>query len=535
LPGCEIVEKVSPPSILDSRRQENAMTTPATEQTTQLAVEEKAKLRKVFKRLDMILFTVCAMVGLDLIGTLAGNGLEAVTWLLVLAVFFLIPYALIMSELGTSLPEQGGPYEWVKLAFGRVHAGVFAVFYWITNPLWVGGALAFTAVEAINKEWFTVASGSFLDYFLKIVFVWFSIVVAIVSFEKGKWIPNIGAMARGVLVALFVITTAVYAVKNGLNGLSFGDLAPSTAGFLTIVPAAIFAFVGFELQTNAAQEMVDPQKDIPVSVSRAGILACIAYILPVIGVLFVLPLEKIDGLSGFINAAASAYDDVWGGTLGGFLLNITVALLVFALATSGAVWMIGSDRTQAVAAMDGAFFPYFGKINDSFGTPVRVNLLSGVAATLFTIIATLIATNGGDSANAGFGVVLTIAITTTLISYLWVFPAAYVLRRKLAHVPRVYRVPGGDTGMLIAAAMTTFFAFVGSFEAVFPGVLWTLLGEDYGPFAESWDGIERGTFELLTLGTLGIIVLLALVGYAAGGRVRQQQVSVSLNPPGGSS
>lgn len=189
-------------------------------------------------------------------------------------------------------------------------------------------------------------------------------------------------------------------------------------------------------------------------------MAAIAYILPVLGVLFVLPGEEIDGLSGFINAAHRAYDDVWGA-LGGPLLQITVALLIFALATSGAVWMIGSDRTQAVAAMDGAFFPYFGHFNANFGTPVRVNLLSGIASTIFAVVATVVATSGGDSANAIFGVVLTIAITTTLLSYLWVFPAAYVLRRKLPHVPRVYRVPGGDSGMLVAVLMATFFAGVG--------------------------------------------------------------------------
>lgn len=498
----------------------------AIEHTTRLALEEKAKLKKVFRRLDMILFTVCAMVGMDLIGTLAGLGLQAVTWLVVLAALFLIPYALIMSELGTSFPQEGGPYEWVKLAFGRVHAGIFAVFYWITNPFWVGGALAFTAVAAIDSQWFSVSSGSFLDYLLKIVFVWFSIIVAIVSFDKGKWIPNAGAMARAFLVALFILTTAIYAIKNGVHGLSAGDLSPTAAGFLGIVPLAIFAFVGFELQANAAEEMVDPQRDIPVSVSRSGVLATIAYTVPVLGVLFVLPKGEIEGLSGFITAAETAYNDVWGGA-GGFLLNVTVALLILALATSGAVWMMGSDRTQAVAAMDGTFFPFFGRFNAALGTPVRVNILSGVVATIFTVVATMIATSGGEGANAAFGVVLTIAITTTLLSYLWVFPAAYKLRRNQASVPRIYRVPGGDNGMLAAVILTTFFTAVGSIEAVFPGVLWSLLGQDYGSFFDAW-GVSRAKFEFLTVGSLVAVVVLAAVGYAAGKSVRDQDVVVQL-------
>ncbi|MFN0154193.1 MAG: APC family permease [Gaiella sp.] len=498
------------------------------EHTTRLALEEKAKLKKSFRRLDMILFTICAMVGMDLIGSIASNGLEAVTWLILLALLFLVPYGLIMSELGTSFPEEGGPYEWVKLAFGRVQAGIFAVFYWITNPFWVGGSLAFTAVAAIDSEWFSVSGGSFLDYLLKIVFIWLTIGVAIASLDKGKWIPNIGAMGRAFLVAIFVLTVAIYAIKNGVQeGLAGADLKPTLGGFLGIVPLAIFAFVGFELQSNAAEEMVNPQKDVPVSVSRAGIFATIAYILPVLGVLFVLPIGEIDGLDAFIRATDVAFNDVWGSALGGFLLQVTVALLILALATSGASWIMGSDRTEAVAAYDGAFFPYFGRIDAKLGTPVRVNILTGIVGTAFCVVATIIQTSGGSSAQSTFGVVLTIAITTTLISYLWVFPAAYVLRRKHAGVHRVYRVPGGDRGMLVAAILTTFFTFVGSFEALFPGVLWEILGQDYGSFFDAW-GVSRGRFELFTLGTVAIVVALAIVGYAAGKRVRGEDVTVPI-------
>ena len=87
--------------------------------------------------------------------------------------------------------------------------------------------------------------------------------------------------------------------------------------------------------------------------------------------------------------------------------------IVGSLVTSGAVWMIGSDRIQAVAAYDGAFLPFFGVFNRKLGTPVRVNVLSGVVSSVFCIVA-VAAFNGGD--NAKFQVVLDIAISTTLLS-----------------------------------------------------------------------------------------------------------------------
>src|SRR6266446_3675578 len=82
------------------------------ERTTSLALQEKAKLFKSLRRLDMLLFLVCAIVGLDTLGQVSGYGAQTFTWVLVLAVVFLFPYALVMAELGSAFAQEGGPYEW---------------------------------------------------------------------------------------------------------------------------------------------------------------------------------------------------------------------------------------------------------------------------------------------------------------------------------------------------------------------------------------------------------------------------------------
>ena len=77
---------------------------------------------------------------------------------------------------------------------------------------------------------------------------------------------------------------------------------------------------------------------------------------------------------------------------------------VFTLLTSGAVWMIGSDRIQAVAAYDGAFPGVLRRLQPPLGTPVRVNVLSGVVSTIFMVAAVTCST---AAPNATFMVVLT--------------------------------------------------------------------------------------------------------------------------------
>ncbi len=71
---------------------------------------------------------------------------------------------------------------------------------------------------------------------------------------------------------------------------------------------------------------------------------------------------------------------------------------------------------------------------------------------------------------------------------------------------------------------------LGSWVAVFPGTLESLLGIEYD-FAGTW-GTSRGTYELLTIGTLVIIAIVAMIGYAMGAGVRRDQVTVPIEPGG---
>jgi amino acid transporter len=202
---------------------------------------------------------------------------------------------------------------------------------------------------------------------------------------------------------------------------------------------------------------------------------------------------------------------------------------VAALVTSGAVWMIGSDRIQAVASYDGAFFPFFGVFNRKLGTPVRVNVLSGIASSVFCV-AGIYLLRHQSTANA-FTVVLDIAISTTLISYLWIFPAALKLRYSHPNVERPYRHPWGMPGIWVSTILTTGWIALGSYVAVFPDTLERLFHVGYA-FKDDW-GVSQGKFEALTLGTLAVIVVVAVIGYMAGAGVRRQVAVVeSPAPPG---
>ena len=229
---------------------------------------------------------------------------------------------LVMAEVGSAFTMEGGPYEWVKLAFGRLHGGIAAVLYWVTNPLWVGGSLAFIATDSWRANVFDIGHGTFGDYLFKFLFIWISIGVAIVSLKQGKWIPNVGAFMRIIVLGFFTITVIIYGIEHGFAGFAASDLSPTRAVFLGLVPVLLFNYVGFELQNGAAEEMEDPQKDVPLSVLRSGILGVLLYVIPIGGIILVLPTEAVTGIGGFIDAVTKTFS-VYGGAAHTLLILMT--------------------------------------------------------------------------------------------------------------------------------------------------------------------------------------------------------------------
>src|SRR5471030_1890556 len=181
---------------------------------------EAGKLSRHFGRFDILFFLICTIVGVDTIASVASTGGEAFTWMIVFAVLFFVPQALLFAELGTAFPQEGGPYMWTRLAFGHLVGAINNFLYWVTNPVWLVGVLAISAVTAF--EVFFNAGKAFATpviYVIAIIFIWVGVLAAVLSFKVGKWITTAGAFARFGLLGWFTISVGLYAAQHGIHGL----------------------------------------------------------------------------------------------------------------------------------------------------------------------------------------------------------------------------------------------------------------------------------------------------------------------------
>src|SRR5579864_3281602 len=469
-------------------------------------VAEKRKLKKSLFRFDMIFFTVCAIVALDTISNSSSYGAQAIFWLLVSAATFLIPYGLITAELGTAFPTEGATYDWVRLAYGHFAGAVVGVLYWLSNPIWLGGTLTATAIAASDALWGSSFSGNQgAEVVIGFLFIWVAVTMNILSLRYMKWVPNLGAMLRIALLGFFALLVIISGLQHGFHGSMGGFFPTNSTVLIGVIGVIVFQWIGFELQTNASEEMDNPQKDIPRSVYVAGLISFLGYAIPIAGVVLILSSTDLSNVSGFVAAYQFASSSVLGSAAP-FFNHVAALAVIFVLLSSGTTWLMGSDRLMAIGALAGSGPQQLGYFSARFGTPIVVNVFSGIIATIFMFI-TFFVTGGG--LHGYFAAVLGLVISTTTFSYILIFPALLTLRRKYPNVRRRFVVPGGQAGAWICVVLTMFWVVAATVFSLWPGL-----------FTYTWSaataGVDRTTFEVYTFATVAFLILLAVVFWAVG-------------------
>ena len=486
------------------------------------AAAERGKLRRVLGRMDTVFFLISAMVVVDTIGAIAVGGGETFTWLVVLFVTFFIPSALASAELGAAIPEEGGAYVWVRRAFGRYAGALTSLLYWAGTPMWLGGSVAVVAM-AVYQQFLGGLSLAGL-YLFGAVFIGVATAGAILPLRLGKWIPTSGAVGQIVLLTFFTLSVALYGARHGVHGIAVGDLAPSRAVFIAIVPILLYSFTGTELPSTAGEEMVNPRRDIPSAIARAGIGQALMYGIPILAVLIVLPAGQITSLNGLIDALQAVLTSYGGSvaadgtvTLTGWgqLLGWACAItFIWVLAASGAAWIMGAGRAQAAACLDGAGPRVLGKISARSGVPVVMGLVSG-AMSLLAMGAYL--TVVGNDNQKYFSAALIVAITLIVLAYLLIFPAFLVLRLREPGLDRPFRVPGGTGIAWLVASLATGWSVLAAICLLWPG----LGTADPDAALPAGFASQRGQFELLILTPIAAVVAAVTAYHLAARRGRR--------------
>jgi amino acid transporter len=194
---------------------------------------------------------------------------------------------------------------------------------------------------------------------------------------------------------------------------------------------------------------------------------------------------------------------------GSYLGAFAGVLIIIAVFATGVTWLMSTNRNLAAACFDGSGPRWLAHTNARYATPVRLNNITGIIASVILILGYRL--NDGDIAKY-FGVAVGFAIAMSLVNYLAIFPAFWVLRNKYPDTTRPYRVPAHRTVSIWLTAVVAF----GIAQLLAPGFGDKWFSDDYRP--AGWVADQGRPYYLTQLMVLIVIVLLAASFWYIGSR-----------------
>jgi amino acid transporter len=460
---------------------------------------------RVLGRADLLLFSVCAILTIDSLASAASMGVSWFTWWLITMVVFFVPYGLVTAELGAAWPGEGGVYVWVREGLGPRWGSIVAWLYWINNAYWIpavylvfAGTFHTIFLKGRISPAFDEGQGAvWLDAAIAIALTWFTVGIGIVRLEVSKWLPNLGALVK---VAIFLSLGALglqylFSGRPPANDFSLASFVPRWSDSLAFLPVLLYNTLGFELMSSAGEEMKEPQRDVPRVVLLSGALICVIYVLGALGILVIVPLEKLSLLTGTWDALA-LLGQQWGSAGQAVTLLLGIGFL-YACIANVVTWSLGVNRVAAAAAEEGMAPRLLGRLHPRFKTPYVAFVVMGIVATV------LLAGNATLSSNPQnvFWMIFKLSSLCLLLCYLAMFPAFLRLRYTRPHTPRPYVLPGGLPGAWLATVVCWVFVF-----------LTCLL------FFQPAPNSQNGMWEAILLGAETLATLLVGVVFLAFGR-----------------
>jgi basic amino acid/polyamine antiporter, APA family len=215
-------------------------------------------------------------------------------------------------------------------------------------------------------------------------------------------------------------------------------------GILGILGAAgvvFFAFIGFDAVSTAAQESVNPKRDMPIGILGSLVICTVLYIL------FAHVLTGIASVEDFRTSgreASVAYAITHHMPGYGWLAKLVTVAILFGFTSVILVMLMGQSRVFFSMSRDGLVPKVFSDVHPKFRTPWKSNLL------FFVFVGSFAAFVPGD-------IVGDMTSIGTLFAFVLVCIGVWVLRVRDPNAPRQFVTPMVPLvpilGIIVNAAM----------------------------------------------------------------------------------
>ncbi|WP_099973893.1 APC family permease [Lactobacillus terrae] len=330
----------------------------------------------------------------DLIYNLQGQGLGVVTSWILMLFLYVVPYALMVGQLGSVFSNEGGGLSsWVRGTNGEFLGYFTAWTYWAASiPYVVDTANS----VVVGLGWAIQGNASMQDnmsnsMFALLTFVVFGIFIFVQSRFKHSLeiLGTIGGVAMFGMTVLFVLMTAASLMRGGhiaTQPFTYKTLIPKfDLHYLTTIGLLIYAVNGSELIAPFVSRMKKPQSDFPKAMIMLAVMTAFLTIFGslALGVFFNaynLPHDlKMNGSYYAFQALGKSFN------MGNTLMYIFAWTEVFYLAALLAVLLEAMTR-MLISDTGARYMPKVLRKKNASGLPINGYLLTvGLSAFIMLL------------------------------------------------------------------------------------------------------------------------------------------------------
>lgn len=344
---------------------------------------------------------------------------------------------MVWAELGSAMPNSGGPYHYLLQAFGPKSWGRPISFLFLWQSLLIG---------PLSIASGAVGFGDYANFLAPHLQHWHLVVMAM-----GLCVLNTALLYRNIrsISAISIVITAVvlgtcgWIVLSGMfhfhaaTAFSFPAHAfqPTRAFWLGLGSATLIATYDYGGYSNVCllgEEIRNPSKTIPRAVIYSIVLIAVLYLAMNLSILGTVPWQE----GQHSKAIVADYMHMLYGTWGGIVVSVLVLI-----ASWGSVLAIilGYSRIPYTAAVDGHFFKAFARLHPTGHFPATSLLVVGglsVLACMFSLS----------------DLITVLIVVQTMFQFAAQCVAVILLRRQGCSSPGNFRMPLYPLPALIALA-----------------------------------------------------------------------------------
>ncbi len=425
------------------------------------------KLVRGLGLLDSTMLVAGSMIGsgIFIVSSIIARQVGSPGWLLVVWIvtgLLTLTAALSYGELAAMMPKAGGQYVYLREAFSPLWGFLYGwtLFLVIQTGTIAAVAVGFARYMGVLVPWvsesnYLIAPIRFGGYAVSLSTAQF-VGLALIGFltytntrglEVGKLIQNVFTTAKtGALIGLIVLGIIV-GLRSGAGAGNLQDvgagLTAATAfglfvGICVAQTNSLFSADAWNNITFTAGEVVNPRRNVPLSLAFGTFLVIGLYLLANVAYLATLPFASIQNAPS--DRVASETANVIFPGAGAAIM--AVAIMVSTFGCNNGLILAGA-RAYYAMARDGLFFRSVSELN-KFHVPAWGLVIQGIWAGALVLPRTVKTDATGAVSGYGnlYGNLLDYVISAALIFYILTIIGIFLLRRKQPDVERPYRAFG---------------------------------------------------------------------------------------------